>query len=69
MSLDLILGIDATGGECSRANQMVLWIAIRRLKSSRVGAFTWSSCTEVVPVGGGADKEIVLMLFSIGVGN
>ena len=25
--------------------------------------------TEVVPVGSGADKEMVLMLFSVGVGN
>ena len=25
--------------------------------------------TEVVPVSGGADKEIVLMMFSVGVGN
>ena len=32
-SLDLILGINATGGECTRANQMVLWVTILCLKS------------------------------------
>ena len=30
-------------GECAHANQMVLWVAIHSLKSSSVGAFTWSS--------------------------
>ena len=43
MSLDLISGIDATGVVCTHANQMVLWVTIRSLKSSSVGAFTWSS--------------------------
>ena len=30
-------------GECTCANHMMLWVAIRHLKSSTVGAFTWSS--------------------------
>ena len=40
---------------------MVLWVAIRRLKSSSVGAFTWSLLGGGGggggPVGGGADKK------------
>ncbi len=53
---------------------MVLWVAIRRLKSSSVGGLHLV-VTEVVPVGGGAEKEKkkkekkkekrVLVLFSI----
>ena len=40
---DLTLGINRMGGEWAHANQMVLRVVIRRLKSSSVGAFTWSS--------------------------
>ena len=32
-----------SAAEYARANQMVLWMVIHRLKSSSVGAFTWSS--------------------------
>ena len=40
---DLTLGRNMMGGAWVHANQMVLRVVICRLKSSSVGAFTWSS--------------------------
>ena len=51
-------------GECVRANQMVLWMASRHLKSSNVGGLHLV-ITDVVPIGGGVDrKKRVLVLFT-----
>ena len=43
-------------GECVRANQMVLWMASRHLKSSNVGGLHLV-ITDVVPIGGGVDRK------------
>ena len=45
--------------------EMVLWVAIRRLKSSSVGAFTWSSLRWFQSVVVGTKKERVLVLFGV----
>ena len=69
MSLALTLGINAMGGECAHANQMALWVVIHRLKSSSVGAFTWSSLRWFQSVVVWTKKKRVLVLFSIWVRN
>ena len=53
-----------TGGECTRANHVMLWVAIRRLKSSSVGAFTWSSLRRFQSVVVRTKKR-VLVLFRV----
>ena len=47
------------GGQCTCANQMVLWVMIHCLKSLSVGAFTWSSLMWLQSVVVRAKKEFL----------